>query len=80
MKHIDDFKQTAPDTWLVDAWTVYPQRKVRVELVRVSNEYRPTYSVVFVQESNIHPRQTLMTGGVNECIQTALHLTQTVIG
>ncbi len=80
MKHIDDFKQTGPDTWLVDEWTQKPHRKVRVELVRVSNAYRPTYSVVYVQESNIHPRQTLMTGGVHEAIKTALHLTQTVIG
>jgi hypothetical protein len=76
VNQLKQFKQTGPDTWLVDAWTVYPQRKVRVELVRNGS----AFSVVLVQSGIIPERQTLLTSGVNECIQTALHLTQTVVG
>ena len=80
MNQLKQFQQTGPDTWLVDAWTQYPHRNVRVELVRARNQYRATFHVVLVQSGIIPERQTLLTSGVNEAIQTALHLTQTVVG
>ncbi len=80
MNQLKQFKQTGPDTWLVDEWVQYPHRKSRVELVRARNQYRATFSVVLVQSGVIPERQTLMTGGVTESIQTALHLTQTTVG
>ena len=76
MNQLKQFKQTGPDTWLVDSWVDYPHRNSRVELVRNGS----AFSVVLVQSGMIPERQTLMTGGVTESIQTALHLTQTTVG
>lgn len=76
MNQLKQFKQIAPDTWLIDEWVQYPHRKSRVELVRDGN----TFNVVHVQDDAKPARQTLMTGGVIDAIDTALHLTQTTVG
>ena len=80
MKHIDDFKKTGPDTWLVEEWKQYPHRNVRVELRRIKRGRNPIFQVIHCEDDPLRSDQVLATDGVNEAIRIALHLTQTVIG